>query len=64
MLAFRPQIVSSIKDLRPHVRPRRFHAFGVALPKTGTHSLPVFSVTAHGMNPPDLCADRGGTRER
>ena len=40
MLAFAQQIVPGIKDLlRPHVRPRRFHAFGVALPKTGTHSV-------------------------
>jgi hypothetical protein len=25
--------------LRPYVRPRRFHAFGIGMPKTGTHSL-------------------------
>lgn len=40
MLAIKRDVVSRVRDwLRPHVRPRRFHAFGVGMPKTGTHSL-------------------------
>jgi hypothetical protein len=40
MLAIERDVVSRVRDwLRPHVRPRRFHAFGVGMPKTGTHSL-------------------------
>jgi hypothetical protein len=40
MLATKQNLLSSVRDwLRPHVRPRRFHAFGVGMPKTGTHSL-------------------------
>jgi len=40
MLALEQDVTSRIKDwLRPHVRPRRFHAFGIGGPKTGTHSL-------------------------
>jgi hypothetical protein len=54
MLAFRHQIVSRIKDLlRPHVRPRRFHAFGVALPKTGTHSLAAVFSRYRAWHEPD-----------
>jgi hypothetical protein len=40
MLTLEQDVTSRIKDwLRPHLRPRRFHAFGVGGPKTGTHSL-------------------------
>lgn len=40
MLKTQQDVVSLLRDwLRPHVRPRRFHVFGVGLPKTGTHSL-------------------------
>jgi hypothetical protein len=40
MLMLEQDVTSRAKDwLRPHVRPRRFHAFGVGGPKTGTHSL-------------------------
>lgn len=40
MLTLEQDFTSRVKDwLRPHVRPRRFHAFGVGGPKTGTHSL-------------------------
>jgi sulfotransferase family protein len=40
MLTLEKHVTSRVKDwLRPHVRPRRFHAFCVGAPKTGTHSL-------------------------
>ena len=40
MLTLKGNITSCVKDwLRPHVRPRRFHAFCIGGPKTGTHSL-------------------------
>ena len=40
MLTLEQDVISRVKDwLRPHVRPRRFHAFGIGGPKTGTHSL-------------------------
>lgn len=40
MLMLEQDVTSRVKDwLRPHVRPRRFHAFGIGGPKTGTHSL-------------------------
>jgi len=40
MLALEKDIISRVKDsLRPHLLPRRFHAFCVGGPKTGTHSL-------------------------
>src|SRR5262245_35407266 len=40
MLSIKQEVIARIKDLlRPHVMPRRFHAFGVGMPKTGTHSL-------------------------
>jgi hypothetical protein len=40
MLTIQQDILSQVRDwLRPHVRPRRFHLFGIGLPKTGTHSL-------------------------
>jgi hypothetical protein len=40
MLMLEQDVISRVKDwLRPRLRPRRFHAFGIGLPKTGTHSL-------------------------
>src|SRR5262245_45459608 len=40
MPTFSRSLVSRIKSrLRPLLLPRRFHAFGVGMPKTGTHSL-------------------------
>jgi len=40
MLTIEQGVLSPLRDwLRPHVRPRRFHVFGVGMPKTGTHSL-------------------------
>lgn len=40
MIANQPELLSLARDwLRPHVRPRRFHAFGIGMPKTGTQSL-------------------------
>lgn len=40
MLSLDQDAASRVKDwLRPHLRPRRFHAFGVGMPKTGTTSL-------------------------
>lgn len=53
MLTLEQDVTSRIKDwLRPHVRPRRFHAFGIGGPKTGTHSLDgVFSRYRAGHEP-------------
>jgi Sulfotransferase domain len=40
MITLKQDVTSRVKDwLRPHLRPRRFHAFGIGGPKTGTHSL-------------------------
>lgn len=40
MFAIERDVLSLARDwLRPHVRPRRFHVFGVGMPKTGTQSL-------------------------
>jgi len=40
MMTTPPDVLSALRNwLRPHLRPRRFHVFGVGMPKTGTHSL-------------------------
>jgi hypothetical protein len=40
MLSFKQDLTARVKSwLRPYLQPRRFHAYGVGMPKTGTHSL-------------------------
>jgi hypothetical protein len=54
MLPIQQQVVARIKDwLRPHLLPRRFHAFGVGMPKTGTHSLAAVFARYRALHEPD-----------